>query len=468
MKPEEFRKHAHQVVDWMLDYYENIEKFPVKSQVSPGEILSKLPESAPEKGESMNQIIKDFNELILPGMTHWQSPNFFGYFPANASFPSLLAEMITATLASQCMIWDTSPAAAELEEQMMNWLRQMTGLPADWAGVIQDGASTATLTAILTAREAKSDYRINKEGFNTQQQFRVYCSTETHSSVEKAVKIAGLGRTNLVKIAVDSALAMDAIALENAIEKDLSAGYIPLCIVAALGTTGTTAMDPLEQISSISKKHKIWLHVDAAYAGTALLLPEYRWMIAGIEEVDSFVFNPHKWMFTHFDCTAYFVKNEDALVRTFEILPEYLKTQSRGQVKDYRDWGIPMGRRFRSLKLWFVIRSFGIEGLQTKIRKHIQLAELFESWVTKHPDFEIITKRNLNVVCFRYHPGNISNEEEINQINENLENDINSEGKIFLTHTKVHEKYTLRMVIAQTNVEEKHVEEAWRVIQSNL
>lgn len=468
MKPEEFRKHAHQLVDWMLDYYENIDKLPVKSQVSPGEILSKLPASAPQSGESMDQILKDFNELILPGMTHWQNPNFFAYFPANASFPSLLAEMLTATLASQCMIWDTSPAAAELEEQMMNWLKQMTGLPTDWAGVIQDGASTATLTAILTARETKSAYRINKEGFNSQQQFRVYCSTETHSSVEKAVKIAGLGKSNLIKISVDDSLAMDIEALEKAIKKDISAGFIPLCVVAALGTTGTTAMDPLEPIATICKKHGIWLHVDAAYAGTALLLPEYRWMIEGIEEVDSFVFNPHKWMFTHFDCTAYFVKDEEALVRSFEILPEYLKTQSRGKVKDYRDWGIPMGRRFRALKLWFVIRSFGIEGLQTKIRHHIQLAEKFESWVLDHPDFEIIAKRTLNLVCFRYHPQDISNEVEINQLNENLENNINSEGKIFLTHTKVHGKYTLRMVIAQTNVEEKHVEEAWRVILNNL
>lgn len=468
MKSEEFRKHAHQIVDWMLDYYDNIEELPVKSQVEPGEILSQLPESAPQSGESMDQILKDFNEIILPGMTHWQNPNFFAYFPANASFPSLLAEMLTATLASQCMIWDTSPAAAELEEQMMNWLKQMTGLPAKWSGVIQDGASTATLTAILTAREKKSDYRINKEGFNNKQQFRVYCSTETHSSVEKAVKIAGLGKVNLVKIAVDSSLAMKAEALNEAIEKDLLTGNTPLCVIAALGTTGTTAMDPLGPISSICEKHKIWLHVDAAYAGTALLLPEYRWMIEGIEKADSFVFNPHKWMFTHFDCTAYFVKDEDALVRTFEILPEYLKTQSRGQVKDYRDWGIPMGRRFRALKLWFVIRSFGIEGLQTKIRKHIQLAELFESWILKHPDFEITADRTLNLVCFRYHPLDISNEDELNILNEQIENSINAEGKIFLTHTKVHGKYTLRMVIAQTNVKEKHIKEAWRVILNKL
>ncbi len=466
MKPEEFRKHAHQLVDWMLDYYEGIEDLPVKSQVAPGEIISKLPEIAPSTGESMDTILKDFNELIMPGMTHWQSPNFFAYFPANASFPSLLAEMITATLASQCMIWDTSPAAAELEEQMMNWLKQMTGLPQDWSGVIQDGASTATLTAILTAREKKSDYRINNEGFNNQQQFRVYCSLETHSSIEKAVKIAGLGRANLVKIAVDNSLSMNPKALDKAIKEDLASGYIPLCVIAALGTTGTTAIDPLKSIAAICKQHDIWLHVDAAYAGTALILPEYRWMIEGIEDVDSFVFNPHKWMFTHFDCTAYFVKNEEALVRAFEILPEYLKTQSRGQVKDYRDWGIPMGRRFRALKLWFVIRSFGVEELQSKIRYHIHLAEKFESWILKHPDFEIIADRPLNVVCFRYHPQELTNEDEINLLNEKMINSINSEGDIFLTHTKVNGKYTLRMVIGQTNVEEKHIEKAWRIIQN--
>lgn len=466
MKSDEFRKHAHEIVDWMLDYYDNIEDYPVKSQVSPNEIIQRLPKSAPQEGEGMDKILNDFKELILPGMTHWQSPNFFAYFPANASFPSLLAEMITATMASQCMIWDTSPAAAELEEQMMNWLKEMTGLPQDWSGVIQDGASNATLTAILTAREKKSNYEINSVGFDKNQKFRVYCSTETHSSIEKAVKISGLGKSNLVKIPVDDIMAMDANALELMIEKDIKKGYTPLCVIASLGTTGTTAMDPLKPISEICKKHDLWLHVDAAYAGTVLILPEFRWMIDGIEQVDSFVFNPHKWMFTHFDCTAYFVKDEEALVRCFEILPEYLKTQSRGTVKDYRDWGIPMGRRFRALKLWFVIRSFGVEGLKTKIRHHISLAKKLESWIVDHQDFEIMAERTLNLVCFRYHPNEVSNEVELNQLNEDLVNKINSDGKIFLTHTKVKGSYTLRMVIGQTNVEERNIKEAWELIQS--
>lgn len=464
MKSDEFRKYAHDVVDWIADYYDNIEDYPVKSQVQPGEILQKLPASAPRWGESMESILNDFNKIIVPGITHWQNPNFHAYFPANASFPSLLAEMLTAGLATQCMIWDTSPAAAELEEQMMNWLKEMTGLPADWSGVIQDGASNATLTALLTARERKSDFQVNAKGLMQGPDYRVYCSSEAHSSVEKSVKIAGLGRSNLIKIAVDEFLAMDVDALERQILADLNQGLQPLCVVAAVGTTGTTAIDPIKKLAQLCAKYGVWLHVDAAFAGTALLLPEYRWMIEGIELADSFVFNPHKWMFTHFDCTAYFVKDSESLVKTFEILPEYLKTSSRGKVKDYRDWGIPMGRRFRALKLWFVIRSFGLEGLQEKIRHHLQLAQDFESWVEAHEDFENLVKRTLNLVCFRFHPQEIHDEKILNQLNEKLEHQINSNGDIFLTHTKIGGKYTLRMVISQTEVELRHIEKAWRTI----
>ncbi|MBT3244302.1 MAG: aminotransferase class I/II-fold pyridoxal phosphate-dependent enzyme [Bacteroidetes bacterium] len=466
MNLEEFQKHAHKMVDWMVDYYKNIEEKPVKSGVSPGEILQQLPDSPPQAGEGMDDILEDFQNIIMPGITHWQNPKFFAYFPANASYPSLLAEMLTATLATQCMIWDTSPSAAELEEQMMNWLKEMTGLPAEWSGVIQDGASNATLTALLTAREMKTSFRINKEGYRADDRLKVYCSTETHSSIEKAVKIAGMGKNCLVKTPVDNDLAMDPEALENAILDDLGNGFQPLCVIIALGTTGTTAIDPLAPVAAICKKYGLWLHVDAAYSGTALILPEYRWMIEGIEDVDSFVFNPHKWMFTHFDCTAYFVKDKEALVRTFEILPEYLKTQSRGKVNDYRDWGIPMGRRFRALKLWFVIRNFGLDGLQKRIREHITLATDFESWVIQHPDFEIMAKRSMNLVCFRYHPAGENNQHKLDELNESLLNRLNGSGKLFLTHTKVNNKYTLRMVIGQTYVERRHIEEAWDDIVS--
>lgn len=464
MDAKEFRQQAHHFADWMADYFENIETYPVKSKLKPGELIELLPERAPEEGEPMDVIFNDFQKLILPGITHWQSPTFFAYFPANNSFPSVLAEMLTATLGAQCMIWETSPAAAELEEQVLNWLKLAMNLPITFHGVIQDTASTATLTALLTAREKFSNYVINKEGYE-QQKFRVYASTETHSSVEKAMKIAGLGRNSLQKIIVDSDFRMDTLELEKLIIKDIENGLKPLCVVATLGTTGSTAIDSVEEIAIIAKKYNLWLHIDAAYAGSALLLEEYQWMIRGIDQADSFVFNPHKWMFTNFDCSAYFVKDKEALIRTFSINPEYLKTKTAGLVNDYRDWGIQLGRRFRALKLWFVIRNMGIAGIKNKIREHIDLAKQFETWVNDDNLFEVMTPRTLSVVCFRYRPSGIYAMEEINNINEKLLEKLNASGKVFLTHTKLNGCYTLRMVIGQTTVAKNHVEHAWKLIQ---
>lgn len=465
MQVNEFRTYAHQFVDWMADYIENIEQYPVKSQVKPGQIFNQLPDNPPETGESMADIMDDFRQVILPGITHWQSPSFFAYFPANSSYPSVLAEMLTATLGTQCMIWETSPAAAELEEKMMNWLIKMLGLPDHLEGVIQDTASTATLAAILTAREKYSNYRINQSGFTGNSRLKVYSSSETHSSIEKAVKIAGFGRENLVKIEVDSEFKMQADQLSEKIKKDIDEGNKPVCVVATMGTTSTTAIDPLREIGEVCKKYDVWLHVDAAYAGTALILPEYRWMLEGIENADSFVFNPHKWMFTNFDCSAYFVKDKKALIKTFEILPEYLKTRSRGGVNDYRDWGIPLGRRFRALKLWFVIRSFGISGLQEKIRYHVSLAQKLYKIIENDTSFEIMAPVPLNTVCFRYRPQQIKNREEINRLNEILLTQINKTGKLYLTHTKLHGNYVIRMVTAQTNVQEDHIVRAWDIIK---
>jgi len=466
MDHDEFRKQAHDFVEWIADYIDGIEKYPVKSAVNPGDIYNKVPETPPREPESINKIFRDFQDIILPGITHWQSPNFFAYFPANSSFPSLLAEMLTAALGAQCMIWETSPAAAELEEKMMNWLKKLTGLPEYFQGVIQDTASTATLTALLTAREKLTSYKINELGF-ANHNYRIYCSTETHSSIEKAVKIAGFGRRNLVKVGVDDNFRMDPELLEAAIQIDRSKNLIPLCIVATLGTTGSMAIDPLDRISSIALKYNLWLHVDAAFAGTALILEENRWMIQGVEQADSFVFNPHKWMFTNFDCSAYFVKDKDALINTFSINPEYLKTRTSGKVNDYRDWGIQLGRRFRALKLWFVIRSFGIEGLKERIRYHISLAEELERKINESKDFEIITPRTLNLICFRFKPAKINDLQRINDLNEQLMHKLNSTGKIFLTHTVLKGKYTLRMVIAQTSVTENHVENAWDLIKKS-
>ncbi len=464
MTVEEFRKQAHKLVDWMADYYRHIEKFPVKARVNPGDIYRQLPEIPPEEGESMDSIFKDFEHIVLPGMTHWQSPNFFAYFPANSSYPSVLGEMLTATLAAQCMIWDTSPAAAELEEKVMNWLKQMIGLPQAWDGVIQDTASSATLVSLLTAREKYSRYQINQKGFAGFENFKIYCSTETHSSIEKAVKIAGFGSTNLVKVAVDAQLRLNPEALEKAIKNDLQAGQRPLAIVATLGTTGTTAIDPLNEIAEIAARYDLWLHVDAAFAGNALVLPEYRWMIEGIEQVDTFVFNPHKWMFTNFDCSAYFVKDRQALLRTMSILPEYLKTETTGRVNDYRDWGIALGRRFRALKLWFVIRNFGVEGIRQRFREHIRWASELEQSIAEQPDFEIMAPRTLNLVCFRYHPKKIRDEARLDALNEQLLHTLNASGRLFLTHTRVKGRYTLRMVTGQTYLQQSHVQRAWQFI----
>ena len=370
MNHKEFRERAHELADWMADYLENIENYPVRSQVKPGEIFAKIPEHPPKEYESFDQIMNDVDKIIMPGITHWQSPHFHAYFPANSSFPSILAEMISAALGTQGMIWETSPAATELEEKVMIWLREMTGLPKTFHGVIQDTGSTATLTALLSAREKVSKLQINQSGFKNNH-YRIYCSSEAHSSIEKGAKIAGFGKENVVKIPVDEHLRIIPGELEKAIISDQKKGLIPTCVVAALGTTGTVAIDDLKPVSEICRKHQVWLHVDAAYAGTALVLKEYRKMIIGIENVDSFYFNPHKWMFTNFDCSAYFVKDKELLIKTFSINPEYLKTETDAHVNNYRDWGIQLGRRFRALKLWFVIRTLGVDGIKSKIRQHI-------------------------------------------------------------------------------------------------
>jgi aromatic-L-amino-acid decarboxylase len=465
MDNQNFDEASKEILEWVSEYLKTVEKYPVKSQVKYHEVFNQLPDTAPSTPEDFKNIFNDFRNIIMPGITHWQSPNFFAYFPANSSVPSILAEMLTSALGAQCMKWETSPSAAELEEKVMIWLRDMIGLPKDFIGVIQDTASTSTLASIITAREYHSDFKINKEGFSGNERYRVYCSTETHSSIEKAVKIAGIGRDNLVKVAVDENFALISSELEKAIESDLLKGYKPLCVVAALGTTGTTAIDPLKEISALKKKYNFWLHVDAAYLGTALILPEYRWMIEGIEEADSFVFNPHKWMFTNFDCSAYFIKDKNALLNTFEIIPEYLKTRSDNVANNYCDWGIPLGRRFRALKLWFVIRSFGVEGLKEKVRYHLKLAKDLYEKINADKDFEILAPLNSNVVCFRYKPANNSEESTLNNINEDLMHKLNNSGKMFLTHTKLNGKFTLRMVIAQTNVEERNVTDAWALIK---
>ena len=465
MNIEQFKEGAYKIVDWMVDYLKNIEKFPVKSAVKPGEIMNRLPQAPPEEGESVEQIFEDFKDIILPGITHWQHPAFFAYFPANNSYPSILGEMLTAALGAQCMSWETSPAATELEERVMKWTAELLGIPGDFTGVIQDTASTSTLCSILTAREKFSNFKINQNGFYLQEKFVVYCSKEAHSSIEKAVKIAVIGRENLRKIEVDHNYAMLPEFLEETVKKDISRGYQPLAVVVATGTTGSTAIDPLKKIGKICNRYGIWIHVDAAYAGTGLLLEENRWMIDGIEMADTFVFNPHKWMFTNFDCSAYFVKDKGALLRTFEILPEYLKTKEGSRVNNYRDWGIQLGRRFRALKLWFVIRTFGVKGLKERVRSHIKWAQAIAQKIKDSKDFELMAPVPLATLCFRYKPGHISDRENLNSINATLLEILNNSGKLYLTHTKLNEDYSIRFVIGQTYVQEKHVLQAWELIK---
>lgn len=467
MNPEEFRDYGYKIVDWLCFYFENIEKYPVRSQVKPGEIFNRIPDFPPESGEDFKEIFSDFEKKIIDGITHWQSPNFFAYFPANNSYPSILAEFITAGLGLQCMMWLTSPAATELEEKMMNWLRDSIGLPSYFYGVIQDTASTATLVSLLTAREKYSNYEINQKGMSDEYKFRVYCSSEAHSSIEKAVKIAGIGSKNLIKIEVDDKFAMKPDRLREAIRNDIFNGFIPLCVVAALGTTGSTAVDPIKEIGGICNEIGIWFHIDAAYAGSALILDEYKFLREAIHLCDTFVFNPHKWLMTNFDCSAYFIKDRESLIRTFEILPEYLKTTEVTHVNNYRDWGIQLGRRFRALKLWFVLRYYGLEGLKKKLRNDISLAKYIENKIRSEGNFEILAPVDFNVICFRFKPNQNLEEKIINEFNEDLMNKINSTGKAFFTHTKLNGSFVIRFVIGQTNVQKEHVDKAWELIKSS-
>ncbi|MDJ0765854.1 MAG: pyridoxal-dependent decarboxylase [Myxococcota bacterium] len=460
MNKDAFKKYGYQFIDWVADYLDGVEDFPVTSHVAPGEIRRQIPIHPPDREEPLDRVFKDFCEIVLPGMAHWQHPSWFAYFPASNSPPSILAELLTAGLGAQCMVWQTSPAAQELEESVIDWLRQMLGLPEGMSGVIQDTASTATLCALVCARESATGFRSNEQGVTDR--LVVYASKEAHSGVEKGVKITGYGRENLRYIPVDASFAMIPEALAQAIAADRQNGLIPACVVATVGTTASAALDPLVPIGRICRENDIWLHVDAAYAGTAAILPEKQWIFNGVEQADSLVFNPHKWMLTNFDCSAYFVRDESALIRAFEIQPEYLKTPVDTSVKNYRDWGIQLGRRFRALKLWFVIRSYGVEGLQRIIREHIRLAKLFESWVAAHAHFEVVAPVDLGLVCFRLNNG--QSEDALNDLNKKLLKKINGQTDIFLTHAVLGSTYVLRMAIGSRLTKERHVAKAWQTI----
>ena len=463
MTTEEFRRYGKQVVDWVADYYERIESLPVLSQARPGQVRQMLPDAPPMQGKAFEQLVADIDQVILPGVTHWQSPNFFAYFPANASGPAILGDLVSSALGVQGMLWATSPACTELETHVLDWLVAMLGLPdrflssSTGGGVIQDTASSATLCAMLAARERATNYTSNLCGSDGK--LVAYTSTQAHSSLEKAAMIAGIGLNNLRLVEVDESFAMRADLLKAHVEKDREAGLVPFFVCGTVGTTSSNAIDPLSAIGAICRDYNMWFHVDAAMSGTAALCPEFRHYQAGVEQADSYCFNPHKWMFTNFDCDCFYVADRKALINTLSILPEYLKNQATesGAVFDYRDWQIPLGRRFRSLKLWFVIRHYGVEGLQFHVRRHVALAHEFTLWVRNDNRFEVVAPVPLNLVCFRYRGS-----ESANQL---LMDRLNQSGDLYLTHTRLGDKFVLRFCVGQTNTTRKHVERAWKRIQ---
>ena len=463
MSAAEFRRQGHAVVDWLADYYSRVERLPVLSRVQPGEIRAMLPQQAPQEGEAFDRIFADIERIILPGVTHWQSPNFYAYFPTSTSGPAILGDLLSTGLGIQGMLWSTSPACTELETHVLDWLVPMLGLPEKFlststgGGVIHDTASSASLCAVLAARERATQFTSNRKGCDGR--LVAYISSQTHSSVEKAVKIAGLGSDNLRAIAVDNSFAMNPDALARQIEADKNAGLVPCFVCATVGTTSSNAIDPVREIGAICRQNNLWLHVDSAMSGTAALCPEFRYLHDGLEFADSYCFNPHKWMLVNFDCDCFYVADRKHLIQTLSVLPEYLRNQATesGAVIDYRDWQIPLGRRFRSLKLWFVLRYYGIAGLQRHVREHIRLAQQFAGWVKIDPRFELAAPVPVNLVCFRLRSGDADNQRLMDRLNES--------GKLYLTHTKLDGKLTLRLCVGQTHTEARHVESAWQLIQ---
>ncbi len=463
MNSDEFRRWGHRLIDWIADYQDHVEAYPVVAQVKPGEVRAQLPAVPPLQGEPFDAILRDVERIILPGITHWQSPNFFGFFPSNNSGPSILGELLSAGLGVQGMLWSTSPACTELETHVLDWLVDLLGLPPSFkststgGGVIQDSASSATLCAVIAARERATEGRSNLAGADGS--LVAYASTQAHSSVEKAMRIAGLGSENLRMIEVDHRYAMRPECLAEAVAGDLAAGRRPCFVCATVGTTSSTAIDPVPEIGRVCREHGLWLHVDAAMAGTAALCPEFRHLHDGLDLAESYCFNPHKWMFTNFDCDCFFVADRARLIRALAILPEYLRNRATesGAVIDYRDWQVPLGRRFRALKLWFVIRSFGVEGLQARIRQHVQWAGEFADWVQADPRFELAAPVALALVCFRHRDGDAATQRLLDLLN--------ASGKVCLSHTRLDGKLTLRLSIGQTNSQRRHIQRAWQLVQ---
>jgi aromatic-L-amino-acid/L-tryptophan decarboxylase len=449
---------------WIREYFAHPQAHRVMPAVAPGQIASLLPETAPEEGVPFDEIFADFERIVVPGTTHWNHPRFFAYFATSAAPAAIVAEALAATLDVKAMLWRTSPAATELEEVMMRWLGRLLDLPPQWTGVIYDTASIAGFTVLAAARDALG-LQIRERGMSGRDlpALRIYVTAETHSHVEKAAIALGIGQENVVRVACDDAYRMRPDALGAAIEADEKAGMRPLAVVATVGTTSTTSVDPVAAIAEVTRERNVWLHVDAAYAGPAAIIPEFRWMLDGIELADSLVLNPHKWMFVPMDLSVLFLKDESIVRRAFSLVPEYLTTPEAGVV-NYMDYGLQLGRRFRALKLWFVLRHFGAQGIREQLRRHIALAAEFASWVRAEPDWEVMAPHPLSIVCFRCAPAQLD-EAQRDALNAEILRDLNATGEVFLSHTKVGGRYALRLAIGNLRTQRVDVEHAWRLLR---
>ena len=461
MNWDDFGTWSKKIADWGVNYHKTLRDRPVRPDIKPGQVIKQLPACAPDIGEDMTDIMSDFDDIIMPGMTHWQHPRFFAYFSSNSAPPSMLAEQLANTVAAQCMLWQTSPAATELETRVMDWLRQGIGLPSGFEGVIQDSASSATLAAVLTMRERTLNFTGNQTGLTGQPRLRIYCSAEVHSSIDKAIWIAGIGQDNLVKIPPlkTDLRSMDTVALAAAIDADIAAGYQPAGIIACTGATGVGSCDVIHDVMDVADAHNLFVHVDAAWAGSAMICPEFRHLWDGVERAHSVVFNPHKWLGANFDCSAHFLRTPDDLVRTLAIQPEYLKTHGADGIINYSEWSIPLGRRFRALKLWFLIRSYGMDGLRLRLRNHVEWVQGLAEQLRAEPDFEIVTDPILALFSFRYLGG-----DDLDDRNLRLVNAINQDGRIYITQTKVDGALVIRFTGCQFDATKDDVDLAFDVI----
>ncbi len=469
MSPELFRQYGHQIVDWLTDYFSSEERYPVLSRARPGEIRQALPEAAPHAGEDMDAILRDFEQIILPGITHWNHPSFFAYFSITGSAPGVLAEMLAAGLNVNAMLWRTSPAATELEETVLAWLRALLGLPESFEGVIYDTASISSLVAIAAAREA-TGLDVRHKGLAGRldlPRLRLYCSEQAHSSIEKDAITLGIGQEGVRKIPTDAEFRMDASALQSAVEEDLTDGWRPFCVVATVGTTSTTSIDPVPAIATLCERHGLWLHVDAAYGGVAAIVPEMRWIMEGVERADSVVVNPHKWLFTPVDLSAFYCRRLDVVKNAFSLVPEYLRTSEGDEVRDYMNYGPQLGRRFRALKLWFVLRTFGRDGIILRLRRHIELAQTFASWIATDPQWELMAPTPFSTVAFRAKPHEVS-DADLNRLNEAVEARVNGTGEAFLAHTVLNGNVALRVAIGNLRTEERHIQRVWELLREAL